>query len=61
MQLGRGESGVNYAVPMNNAVVIFLESVEKANVVVEKGIVGNDTLVPVLPLIKGRDANQEVG
>uniref|UniRef100_G3NNW1 CCHC-type domain-containing protein n=1 Tax=Gasterosteus aculeatus TaxID=69293 RepID=G3NNW1_GASAC len=35
---------------MNNAVVMFMDSVDKANMVVEKGIVVNETFVPVLPL-----------
>ncbi|KAL0150933.1 hypothetical protein M9458_053852, partial [Cirrhinus mrigala] len=35
---------------MNNAIVLFLNSIEKANEVVQKGIVINNELTPVLPL-----------
>ena len=45
-----GHSSIKSAARMNNAVVIFVDSVEKANTVVENGIVINDTFVSVLSL-----------
>ncbi|XP_062422347.1 uncharacterized protein LOC134133281 [Pungitius pungitius] len=45
-----GHGSVKSAARMNNAVVLFVDSVDKANMVVEKGIVVNQTRVPVLPL-----------
>ena len=45
-----GHSSVKSAARMNNAVVIFLDSVEKVNMVVATGIQVNDTFVSVLPL-----------
>lgn len=45
-----GNGSVKSAARMNNAVVIFVDSVDKANTLVEKGIVINDTFVPVAPL-----------
>uniref|UniRef100_G3PJL6 CCHC-type domain-containing protein n=1 Tax=Gasterosteus aculeatus TaxID=69293 RepID=G3PJL6_GASAC len=41
---------IGSAARMNNAVVMFIDSVDKANMVVEKGIVVNETFVPFLPL-----------
>ena len=45
-----GNSSVKSAARMNNAVVIFLDSVEKVNTVVANGIEVNDAFVSVLPL-----------
>uniref|UniRef100_G3N7E2 CCHC-type domain-containing protein n=1 Tax=Gasterosteus aculeatus TaxID=69293 RepID=G3N7E2_GASAC len=45
-----GHGSVKSAARMNNAVVMFMDSVDKANMVVEKEIVVNETFVPVLPL-----------
>ena len=40
------------AARMNSAVVIFLNSVEKVNDVVVKGIVVNSAFTPVMPLVQ---------
>lgn len=45
-----GHSGVLSASRMNNALVVFLDSVEKANELVERGIVISGEFVSVLPL-----------
>ncbi len=45
-----GHSGVLSASRMNNAIVIFLDSVDKANDLVEQGIVIRGEFVSVLPL-----------
>ncbi|XP_068448193.1 uncharacterized protein [Clinocottus analis] len=45
-----GYSSVKSAARVNRAVVIFLESVQKVNTVVQEGIVVFDTHVPVFPL-----------
>lgn len=45
-----GHSGVLSASRMNNALVVFLDSVEKANELVERGIVVSGEFVSVLPL-----------
>lgn len=45
-----GHEHVKSASRMNNAVVAFLGTVEKAREVIEKGIVIHNTLTPVLPL-----------
>ena len=45
-----GAASVKSAARMNGGVVIFVDSVEKANAVVEKGVIINDTLVIVSPL-----------
>uniref|UniRef100_A0AAQ4RI02 Aminopeptidase n=1 Tax=Gasterosteus aculeatus aculeatus TaxID=481459 RepID=A0AAQ4RI02_GASAC len=45
-----GHRSVKSAARMNNAVVIFLDSVEKADAVVVSGIAVHGALVPVLPL-----------
>lgn len=37
---------------MNNAVVLFLDSVDKVNLVVESGVVIQGTFTPVLSLVK---------
>ncbi|KAF0022397.1 hypothetical protein F2P81_025348 [Scophthalmus maximus] len=46
-----GDFSVKSASRMNGGVVMFVESVEKANQVVESGIVINDTFVSVTPLV----------
>lgn len=43
-------SSIKSAARMNSAVVIFVDQVEKANSVIEKGIILNGVFVPVLPL-----------
>lgn len=45
-----GCSSIKSAARMNSAVVIFVDSVEKANKVIEKGIVVNDVFLSVSPL-----------
>lgn len=45
-----GCSSVVSASRMNNAVVLFLNTIEKTNEIVQKGVVINDELIPVLPL-----------
>lgn len=45
-----GHDSILSASKMNSAVVVFLKSVEKANELVEKGIVVNNLFTPVLPL-----------
>ncbi len=45
-----GHSGVLSASRMNNAIVVFLDSVDKANDLVEQGIVIGGEFVSVLPL-----------
>ena len=45
-----GYSSIKSAARMNNAVLIFVDSVEMVNTLVEKGISVNDTFVVVLPL-----------
>ncbi|KAL6114748.1 uncharacterized protein ACO6RY_05437 [Pungitius sinensis] len=45
-----GHRSVKSAARMNNAVVMFLDSVEKADAVVVSGITVHGALVPVLPL-----------
>ncbi|KAA0701416.1 hypothetical protein E1301_Tti024117 [Triplophysa tibetana] len=45
-----GHDSIVSASKMNSAVVVFLKSVEKANELVEKGIVVNNLFTPVLPL-----------
>ena len=45
-----GHSSIKSAARMNGAVVIFVDSVAKANKVVETGIVVNDSFVSVSPL-----------
>lgn len=45
-----GHESVLSASRMNSAVVVFLDTVDKANELVEHGIVISDELVPVLPL-----------
>jgi len=37
---------------MNSAIVMFLDNVDKVNQVVENGIVVNDSLTPVMPLVQ---------
>ncbi|KAF0039235.1 hypothetical protein F2P81_007470 [Scophthalmus maximus] len=45
-----GHGSIKSAARMNGAVLVFVDSVEKANTVVESGIVINDTFVSVTPL-----------
>lgn len=45
-----GHENVKSASRMNNAIVLFLGTVEKAREVIQSGVVINDTLRPVLPL-----------
>ncbi|XDV12564.1 hypothetical protein PO909_001202 [Leuciscus waleckii] len=45
-----GHSGIISASRMNNALVVFLDNVEKANELVERGIVISGEFVSVLPL-----------
>lgn len=45
-----GYDSILSASRMNNAIVIFLSTVEKANDLVERGLVLNDAFTPVLPL-----------
>lgn len=45
-----GHESILSASRMNNATVIFLRTVEKANKLVETGIVVDDLFTPVLPL-----------
>src|SRR4029434_479708 len=45
-----GHDYVKSASRMNNAVVLFLSTIDKANQVIVQGIVLNDSLTPVLPL-----------
>lgn len=45
-----GHVSILSASRMNNATVIFLSTVEKANNLVETGIVVDDLFTPVLPL-----------
>ena len=45
-----GHENVKSASRMNNAVVLFLSTIDKANEVIVQGIVLNDSLTPVLPL-----------
>lgn len=45
-----GHINIKSAERMNDVVVIFVDSVELANRVIEAGVVINDTLVSVLPL-----------
>lgn len=47
-----GYSSILSAARMNSAVVIFLNSVEKVNDVVVKGIVVNSAFTPVMPLVQ---------
>ncbi|KAL6101064.1 uncharacterized protein ACO6RY_08075 [Pungitius sinensis] len=42
---------------MTNAVVLFIDSVDKANMVVENGIVVNQTLVPATPATRVKVSN----
>ncbi len=37
---------------MNSAVVIFLDTIEKVNSVVQSGVVIQDTFTPVIPLVQ---------
>ncbi len=46
-----GHQNILSASRMNNATVIFLNSVERANEVVARGIIIDETLTPVLPLL----------
>ena len=46
-----GYGSVVSASRMNRSVVLFLDSVDKVNTIVEQGIVVNDTFVNVLPLV----------
>lgn len=46
-----GHGSVKSASRMNSAVVIFLDCVNKVNTIVEQGVVIQDTLIPVLPLV----------
>ena len=46
-----GYDSVKSASRMNNGVVIFLDSVDKVSVVVERGVVIKDTFVQVMPLV----------
>ena len=46
-----GCGSVKSASRMNGAIVIFLDSTNKVNDVVEKGVVIHDTFTPVLPLV----------
>lgn len=46
-----GHNSVRSASRMNGAVVLFLDKVEKVNVIVENGIVMNDSLIKVFPLV----------
>lgn len=45
-----GHEHIKSASRMNNAIVVFLGSVDKAREIISSGIVVNDTLTPVLPL-----------
>lgn len=45
-----GYDSILSASRMNNAIVMFLSTVEKANDLVERGLVLNDAFTPVLPL-----------
>ncbi len=45
-----GHESILSTLKMNNAAVIFLNTVEKANELVERGIVVDRLLTPVLPL-----------
>lgn len=45
-----GHEHIKSASRMNNAIVVFLGTVEKAREIIASGIVINDTLTPVLPL-----------
>ncbi|KAJ3607640.1 hypothetical protein NHX12_024691 [Muraenolepis orangiensis] len=47
-----GHDSVKSASRMNNAVVIFLDCVDKVNVIVEQGVVVQDTFTPVFPLVR---------
>ena len=46
-----GYGRVKSASRMNSAVVIFLDCTEKANQLVESGLVIKGTMLPVLPLV----------
>lgn len=37
---------------MNGAVVIFLDTIEKVNSVVQSGVVIQDTFTPLIPLVQ---------
>lgn len=45
-----GYKSVKFAARMNSAVVIFLDSVDKVNSVVESGVAIRDVFTPVMPL-----------
>ncbi len=45
-----GHESILSASKMNNAIVIFLSTVERANELVEAGIVVDELFTPVLPL-----------
>ncbi|KAL0151799.1 hypothetical protein M9458_052893 [Cirrhinus mrigala] len=47
-----GFDSVLSASRMNSAVVVFLDSVEKVNSIVQSGVVIQDTLTPVMPLLQ---------
>jgi len=49
--VGVGHSSIRSASRMNGAVVIFLDKTEKVNTIVENGIVLNDSLIKVFPLV----------
>lgn len=46
-----GHSSIRSASRMNGAVVLFLDKVEKVNMIVENGVVLNDSLIKVFPLV----------
>ena len=45
-----GNSSVKSAARMNSAIVIFVDSIDKANTLVENGVVIKNTFVPITPL-----------
>lgn len=47
-----GYSSILSAARINSAIVIFVDSIEKVNDVVVKGIVVNNVFTPVLPLVQ---------
>lgn len=46
-----GFDSIMSASRMNSAVVIFLDTIEKVNRVVQSGVVIQDTFTPVMPLV----------
>ena len=50
LAVGQALKSVKSAARMNGAVVIFLDSIEKMNLVVESGAMVNDMFVSVMPL-----------